>query len=476
MRREIFDYLKKLENTDFREIKRYLESPYFNVTSRKRVIVLFEQLKQHHPKYENLTDTFISKKLKIGVTSIRNLKTILINCIEHYLELKVLGNQKQLKTWLRAQAYDDLNMHQYFIRYADIQLAKLAQKVCLNKADYQLKYELLSKKYGIIGHSMIDANNLSLQRAINTFTKYFLYESLINLNGLISTNLMVDRGAEINLTNQLINSISNFELIDDVNIKSAYLIFKYYNLDNTQHKEKENVYDALKKLVENEWVKLTEVCKYETYQHMINMANSVVENNAKNFKDEDFIIHQFWIDKKVHLVHPEMHHNLFLSIVISSCNAQKLEWCKKFIDNNMEMIPIKERTSTVAYSWAYYDFCSSKFDDAIAKLYAIQPLSVYFNLIVRMLMLRCLFAANNSSRFDDYCNATNNFIRNHTELNESIKNYHLKFIVYLKKINKAFQQKNIEKLIRTEKEIRDTTNLTRYKWLIKLIEKLTSEL
>lgn len=476
MRRNIFDYLEKFDNDDLRDIKRYLDSSFFNITSRSRVIALFQLLKRHHPKYENTTDEFLSKKLKIGISSVRNLKTILINCIEHYLQLKMLAEQKQLKAQLLAQAFDDLNMHQDFIKHAELQLAKLSKKPCLSKEDYQLKYELLWRQHAIVAHNMLSTKNTALEDAINTFTYYYLYESLKNLNGLISTNYIVDRGAEILLTNQIINSINNIELIDNVNIQSAFLIFKYYHIKNGFLEERKNTYNTLKKLVENSWAKLTDEYKFETYQHMINMAKTVEEIDAKKFKHEDFVIHQFWIDKGVHQIYPEMHYLLFISIVTSSCDAQQMDWCEKFIFINKKMIPVKERTPTVDFSLAYLYFSSNKLDDAIEKLYAIQPLDVHFNLIVRMLRLRCLFVANYIERFNDYYNSTYNFINNHTEINEAHKSYYLKFIAFLKQVRNARERKNIKKLTNIKKDIETNIDVQNYRWLLKIIEKLIKEL
>jgi len=475
MRRDIFDYLKKLESNDLRKIKKYLISPYFEIKSKKRVTALFELLKQGHPKYEKTSDDFLSKKLAISINSVRNLKTTLIDCIEHYLELKVLDEQKQLKIQLMAQAYDDLNMHQYFIRYADLQLEKLEKKTCLNQADYQLKYELLSKKYGIIAHNMIDINNTALGEATNTLSHYYLYECLKNLNGLKSTNRMIDRETEIPLTQIMINSINTVKLIEDFNLKVSYLTYKYYNLIDDEIEEKENIYETLKSLIWEDWEKLTDDYKYETYQHMSNMANEISLQSTKlnKYKNECFLTHRFWIEKKVHQSHQEMHHHLFLGIIFSACDAQKFDWCKKFISEHKKMIPLIEKAATLKLSLAYYDFSEHHIEDAISKLYAIQPLGVFFNLLVKTLMLKCLFILKHDDRFFNYYNSSYNYIKNHTELNEKTKLIYLTFILNLKKVYRARTIKDFKKLNNIKETMRNNITISSSKWLLKIINDLT---
>jgi len=473
IRKNIFDYLTKLDDNDFRKIKRYLDSPFFSFKNRNKVIELFKILKNHHPNYEKATDPFLAKKLNIAINSLRNAKSELIKCIENYLELKTLEKEKHLKTQLLAQAFDELNMHQQFKKYADLHLETLEKKPYLNEEDYKLKYELLKRKYTIIAQNMLDANNTDLQEAINTLTRFYLYECLNNLNGLKSTNHMVDQGAEITLSNQIVNSINNIELIDDINIKASYLIYKFYNLNGNESGEKEQTYHTLKQMVLKDWAKLTDDCKYETYQHMVNMALIGSKFDSLKFNNEAFLIHKFWIEKKVHQIHPEMHYHTFLSVVILSCSAQKFDWCKNFIEENEQMIPVKDRMPTVNLSSAYHDFSTNQFDNAIKKLYTTEPLGVYFDLMIRILMLKCLFVAKYENRFVYSFNNTYSFIRNHDELNENTKKNHLQFIAYIKKVRNARLENNIKKLSTIKNEIEtNANNIQNSTWLIDTIKKL----
>lgn len=473
IRRNIFDYLKKIHKDDLKKIKNYLDSPYFKVDNRARVIGLFKLLKNDHPKYENIDDNLLAKKLSVQVTTLRNLKSTLINCIEHYLELKILDKKEALKSQLRAQVYEELNMPQLFKRYANKQLNKLQKKSNYDQEDYMLEYELLIRKYGIIPHDMLNVKNIALIEAINTLSHYYLYECLKNLNGIITANRTVDRGAKKPFTLLTENSVNTIEVISDINIKVSYLIYKFFILESDKLKEKENTYTTLKTLVWKNWEKLTDDCKYEAYQHMVNMANDIrVALSFEKFVDEAFVIHQFWIEKKAHLIYPEMNYNLFLSAVISSCNANKLDWCKKFISINKLMLPIRERTSTMDLSLAYYNFSIGQIDEAIEKLNTIDLLGVYFNLLVRMLMLRCLFVAKYESRFIHYYNHTYNFIRNHEEINKITKKEHLAFIQNLKKIRNARLQNDIQKLIDIKNKIQTDEKNQISNWMLKKINEL----
>jgi len=62
-----------------------LNSSFFKVESRNRVIALFEKLRNYHPEYD-INDELIAKKLGIAnKKQIANLKVNLRKCVENYL-------------------------------------------------------------------------------------------------------------------------------------------------------------------------------------------------------------------------------------------------------------------------------------------------------------------------------------------------------------------------------------------------------
>jgi len=107
LRRDLFNYLEKLTNEDLVQVEKYLESPFFNVTNRKRVIQLFNFLKKHHPHYHNNSKTektFLAKKLKFH--NIANLKSNLLDAITDFIVQKGLQRNKTIQSFLIADTLD----------------------------------------------------------------------------------------------------------------------------------------------------------------------------------------------------------------------------------------------------------------------------------------------------------------------------------------------------------------------------------
>jgi len=471
IRKNLFDYLNHLnKDNDFSAIKRYLQSPFFKVKSREKVIKLFEILILHHPEYKDNSHVNIaSLNRKLKITYVANLKTILVDCIEDYLRIKRVNENEHLKVLSLAESLEDMNMYEQHEKYVDSQLKQQLKKNTLTEKDYYLKYKLLRGKFRS-SLTKEKVNHNALEEAINVLNYYYLYSNIINLTALQTIAKIVKKETDVSQAIDVVNSIKNIDNIADPNIVISFLIFKIINLEDIGLKRE--AYLKLKKMTIQNWEKLTEFYRYEVYLNMINFVNEIVSCKIGNLKDELYKVHKFWINNNTYKNYENIDKTLFYSIIKAFCNAGKVKPASDFIEAHKNMLVKPEREHTLALCKANINFVSEKHRDSIRLLMSLNKLDPIFELYARMLELKCWFELKNTDQFNFTYKRIYNFIDRQKNLSDEIKLKYKISIQWIRKIEKARYKNQLEKLIDFYKKLSEQFYLKDRVWITKKLEDL----
>lgn len=474
IRKNLFDYLSHLDSEkDFPEIKRYLQSPFFKVWSRKKVIQLFDLLIRQHPDYKGnsqTTNASLNKKMKI--TYVANLKATLIECVEDYLRIKQVREKEDLKVLLLAESLEEMNMCKELIKYVDLNLEHFKNIEAYTENDYYLKYRLLIKKQNNLLEDRNKKNEFLLEEAINTLSYYYLYSNLTNLIANKMESRIYKRETNVSLAENMVNSVQKFHNILDPNITINYYLFKFNNSDNIETKKA--IYYDVKKIVFNQWKRLNPNNRLEIYLNTINVTLSLMYDGI-DFEKEQFEVHMFWIDKNVHKLYKYIDTALFMAIVVSASTVQEFEWSKNFIQENKNLLIDGEKNETLNYCKAYMNYKQKKYKDAIEILNTIRFSNPLFELNLKMLELKCLFEMKDICRFDICIKNIKNYIARHKKLSDKVKIAHLNAIKYLEKTEKARFTNNFNDLKLLRKTIMNHVELNSKVWLIKKIDEILNQ-
>jgi len=472
-RRNLFNYLEKLEEQDLVRIEHYLKSPFFEVTNRKRVITLFNYLKKQHPNYHNNKKTeneTITSKLNFQ--NINNLKTNLLDAVSNYLQLSGLERNKKIQTFLLADTLDHFKINE-FERFTEKAIDNINAKSAKDSNAYLVKYELLLLLYMNKGAKKVGDSNTFLREAIKALNNYFLFESLKALNAY-KTNKKHNLNANFfdELNKILKKYIKHFD-VDDPNIKIFYLINKGFKISNINKLQK--MYFKLKHLTMANWEQLTSETQYEVFTYMMNKAKSLKNRCCPNFKEELFNINKFGIEQGIHLAYSEIDSAMFYNIVLSACDVQEFIWCENFIQKHKKSLPKIEKTDILLIGYAYLFLKQKKYDDAIKNLLLIKSLNTSFEIAARAIELKCMYHIGNYDRFEMCQHRFIRFLNNQKKFNantiERIK-------LYIKTSFKLFKAqfpnyKNKKNLIKEiEQTIQTTDNLFQKLWLIEQLQRL----
>jgi len=455
-RRNLFNYLERLNEEDLVRIEHYLNSSFFTVTNRRRVIALFKYLKRYHPLYHNNPKT--------------KDEAIALNAVSDYLLLKGLERHKTIQTFLLADTLDHLKINE-FERFTEIAIEKIDGKPAKDATAYFLKYQLLLLLYMNKGAKKVGDSNTFLKEAIITLNNYFVFESLKALNAY-KTNAKHNLNANFfDELNKILKKYIEHCDINDPNIKIYYLINKGFNV--TKVKKLQKMYFKLKKITMKNWTQLTTETQHAVYTYMMNNAKYLKNRSCSGFKEELFNIHQFGITQGSHLVYDEIDSAMFYNIVRSACDVAAFDWCKNFISENQLYLSKKERPDILLISEAYFNLSRKKYDDALMNLLQADSLNTTLNtpfkVVARVIELRCMYNLNDFDRFEACRHRFVQFLINQNDLNDqTIKRIKIfiKITVKLFKVKYQYNSNNCSLLEEINQLIQTTDDLYEKLWLL----------
>ena len=109
----IFNLLKEFSDIEIKKLESFLKSPYYN--KNNKVLLLFNEIRKYHPhfKSKNLAKEKLSKKvnpdLKYNDSTLRNLMSGLLKCIEEFLILEEFNKNKPEKLLVLSKSYLEKN-------------------------------------------------------------------------------------------------------------------------------------------------------------------------------------------------------------------------------------------------------------------------------------------------------------------------------------------------------------------------------
>lgn len=467
---KLFAYLKKINKEDLKQIQKYLQSPFFKVENRERVILLFDFIKKFHPDYDNvkLSNEALERKMKF--TNFNNVKSTLVNCIEDYLKVNAFQQSQHLQISLFSKTLNDLNLNNEFNKYTKKELEKLEAKQVKSEDDYHLKYKLLREMFTQDKADIVSNKNAYLEDSIIALNNYYLH---INLNNLLAYNYLkkiLNKGTNVNLAKKIIYSIDYDNDIDDFNIIILYNIFIFNEIENLD--KKKAVYSKLKEIVIEKSSIFSSTFQYEVYAGMLNMATSLRLAGIDSFTQELFNIHKFWVEKGVHLTHTTIHCHLFFNIATSACNVNEFNWYSKFVEKNSKYLLQSEKKQTLALAESYFKLKTKNYEDVLLNLAPVKFLNSQFNLFAKALGIQALYELNDPYRFEIYQRNFKNYILRQNEISERIKDANSHFIKIISKIEKARHEKNTSALNKIKEYTLKQKEILYRPWLLEKINEL----
>lgn len=469
--------LKRFTAKDWRAVKKFVKSPYFN--SRKDVILLFEFLEKKYKRieYKKLDKVAIFKAIykdeKFDEKKLRHLMSYLSVLIKKYFSVEHFQSQTIIQQKFLCENLEQRGLKKILQKELKNAL-ELVEKEKQKDADHYLfMYEISSmvSNFSIEGTRKKKKNFQSLEKNISlAFVINFLKLGC----EMQSHQTLTKENYDLKLFPRILNLLKEGQFLDTPIVElyfNCYMANDYLEHENIPYSEKH--FFNFKKSLEKNWSTITSVEVWEICMIAINYCIKRLNSGNKSFIREAFELYRFGLENKF----------IFREDILSTYSYKNISrlgialneniWVEVFLKENKKFLPPRERKNTWRYNLAYFYFQQNNYSAAMRLLLQVEFSDTLNNLDARRILLKCYFELKEYDALDSLFNSFSRYIYRQKEIGYHKENY-LNLIRIVKKIIylPASEKKNIHHI---KEEVNQMNNLVEREWLLSKINELINQ-
>lgn len=462
--RKVIELLQHFSKKDLKNLKRFVESPYFN--TNVAIIALYEYIYKFAPDFNhsNLTiekafkSVFPNKKFEERI--ITRLISKLFKLVEQYIVQMKLEEKELQQKFLLLDFYIEKQLSKFFDS-ANISLRKSLEEFPFRDDDY-FYYKYVTEYYSAKFLSKLDdrTNEVNINNTVKSFDSFYWIRKIMLLSLLINrNNVVANSGYDLSEVNFVIEKLKDYDFSE---LPSLYVWYRALILLNDP-----GDVDAYQKLK----------IALSTYDHLFSseiiqnlyvfLINSVVIlfQDGENRFQEYFSLFSEQIAKGHIYDNGHLYPQMLKNIMTVALRLKKHQWAEDFLKENKEKILPKE-----VYHWnlgkLYY--ATEEYDKALEILEENKYDDIYYVLETKRLLLKIYYQLGYAELMYSYINSFRVFLSRKAIISKEKKrnqNFVNFFQQLLKLVPRDKEKKNglLEKL-KQEEEIADKD------WLLEKIQ------
>ena len=474
--------LKTISEDEWKEFEKFTASPYFN--KGRNYIPLLKVIKRFHPGFEDddFNKEYIYKKLFPGKeykdSVLNSMFSRLYSIGEEYLVQHALNNNDNM-------VKEKLMMSELLSRGDKLKADNLIEE----NLDFFEK-----KKFGVRDFHNLREIKLEIHKLVHTkFEEEKLYDSLIEIFSDTLNSFFFD----IHFYNNIIYSQKNFwqedfektyiyQILECIDMEKVMNIIKknhkknyvplqlyYLSYKAVRFIDRDEIYFELKKYFFGHFDKFDIKFKIIIMNNLWRLCSIKAVRGKREFVMETFEIRKKMVEEDLlsgsdHYMQPSE----FRSTLIDALNVNKLEWAKKFAENNIVKLHPEFREDIDNYSKAFLAYPEGNYDKAVEYASKLNINQIIFKLDMKNMLSKVYYETGSTepllSLLNSYYQLINNYGKN--ESGYSIR--HKNFILYLRKLSTLKENKIGTLELEMLKKNIEKDNVNSKSWLIKKIDEM----
>lgn len=387
------DLLQILTKKEFKVFGEFIISPLHN--KHKRLVMLYEILKDFHPDFESdeLTKENVYSKLFPNAVYKDNLmRKTLSELYAKTLEFLAYINFRKNR----------LNQNKHLVSELNRRNAEKHFDEVYKDAEDILRYPLSSDEMLKYKHNLELEKNTSYIKK----NKFLLDESLLNESDYLIKFFIVKilRRYTMILNEQIYELNTGFKLnfldeimnhLKDHSYTEVPAISLYNNLVLLMLNENDPCYPGkVRAIICDKDLNLDAADIYNAYFILNNYYRKKNDKGSNVFVNELFGIYKEQLARNKHRIEEFMHPTLFLNVVRTAARLNQFTWIDNFIGKYIHEIDPHHRDNTLKFANAILCFVRKDYDESLEHLSGLKFNGYYHKLDVYSYMLRIYFELN----------------------------------------------------------------------------------
>lgn len=473
----LLKHLRRLTPQDFRELRKFIRSPYFN--QREDVVHLFDYLdhvlnskKSGSVKKEDVWKAVFPKQ-KFDDKKLHYTSSFLLKTIKQYLaQSEALEDSLQQQLYL-CRALRRRGMEKSFekelLTTESLQQMQNRRNTRHHFDRYQLEMELAA-------HTMQQrrSGDMNLQAVHDELTTYFIAETLRQGCTILTHQTMSKQVYDLKLLDEVL------ALVEAGGYEEVTAVMVYYHAfralsgssavsssavrQSRSSKVDEAYFLKLKELIIGSGNKFPEHELRDIYLLAINFCIKKLNTGEREYIREAFELYRLGLENGALLENGILSSYTYKNITRLGMNLGEVEWVGQFLDNFKKHLPPRERDNSWRYNLAFFHFQQQDYDSAMRLLRLVEFNDLLNNLDARRMLLRSYFELDEFAALDSLLDSFKAYLRRLTDHGYHRENY-LNLVRFVKKLMKIDRgDKKALAAVRTE--IEKTERVAEKEWLL----------
>ncbi len=462
-------HLRRLSPHDFRELRKFVRSPYFN--QREDVARLFDHFdrvlaskKGGSVKKGDVWEAVFPGQ-KFDHKTLHYMASFLLKTIKQYLaQSEAVEDRLQQQLYL-CRALRKRGMEQSFQK-------EMAATVVLqekqNRRNTHHHYDRYLLEQELAAHTMQQrrTGEMNLQTVHNELTTYFIAETLRLGCTILTHQTMSKQLYDLKLLNEVLALVEAGSYDKVTAVMVYYHAFRALAGDGSEPSavlEVEGHFTELKKWMGGMNGEFPPHEMRDIYLLAINFCIKKLNAGERQYIRGAFELYRLGLANGALLENGILSSYTYKNITRLGMNLGETKWVGGFLEDFKKFLPSRERDNSWRYNSAFFHFQQADYDSAMRLLRLVEFNDVLNNLDARRMLLRCYYELNEFAALDSLLDSFGAYIRRQKDHGYHHENY-LNLIRFVKKLIKLAINKNDLAAIRAN--IETTERLAEKEWLL----------
>jgi hypothetical protein len=449
-----------LSDSELREAKQFLRSPYFN--KREDVVTLFDfllsQKDKPKPDFSRQRAYKAVAKSAYDDAKMRHLMSYLLQLLVHFLHLQ---------HWEQEQLKENFNLYNTL---KNRNLEKKSKQIFSESAKQIESEPLRDKHYHFQRYQWFSAQfdealkkrrtgDLNLEMMSDEFTKYYLSEALRQACALLSYQNMTAQQFDLSFAEDLIL------LVERKQYQAIPAIAVYYHsFFSLQQPDESSHFFALKTLLSEQWQAFPQAEIRDIYRIAINYCIKKQNKGEIAFIREGFELYKMGIENEILLENGELSVFTYNNVHLLADKLGEFDWIIRFLERYKSLLPVAQREHHYQFNLAQFYFRRKQYAQAMPLLQTLEFVDTLHNLDARKMLLVMYYDLGEFKALDALIDSFSAYLQRQKEINyhkESFSN----LIKFTKKLLIINTLSKLEKQ-QLEVEIQNCAILAEKAWLL----------
>jgi len=471
----IYKVLKNTTVPMLNRFKKFIDSPYFNVNNRLRLMtdILINDIKSKNAVsskqklWELIEMPGEYKDLKF-----RKLCNDLLERFEKFLVIEEMEKDSPLKSNLLIKSLKDnklnelinkniVKTHLDFERNIDI-----SSEIHLHKYNYEKNLQSLKTKYEKKEDVKINLKKESFKSMSHNLDIYYFIEKLRHANDISTWTKQYKIEFNVDVKN-IINQITEEQFERSPALKIYYLIYLLLSEEVDSDK-----YFELKELAEREIQNFPKIEQSEIFDALFSYCVKWVNKNDLKFHKEYLNINEWGISESFVLKNNKLSPTSFRNYVVIGLRIGEFNRVEKYITDNIYLLDKSFQENALNFNLARVSFYKKEFNLVLDYLNKVNYADIWYNLNSKILLMAAYYELDEIFALEAMFDSYSIFLRREKSLETIRKKRHLDFITILKKLVNFSSKDKLQKI---KKDLIYTKFVINKTWLLEKIDELLNK-